>query len=97
MSLRRRTSRVVLTLATGLLLPALVAATALAADKPGATEKCYGVAAAGKNDCQTASNSCAGTSEKDRQPDAFVSLPKGLCTKIAGGSLTPGAPTKKAG
>lgn len=75
----------------------MVAATALAADKPGATEKCYGVAAAGKNDCQTASNSCAGTSEKDRQPDAFVTLPKGLCTKIAGGSLTAGAPAKKAG
>jgi len=75
----------------------MVAATALAADKPGTQEKCYGVAAAGKNDCQTASNSCAGTSEKDRQPDAFINLPKGLCSKIAGGSLTPAAPTKKKG
>ena len=25
-------------------------------------EKCYGVAKAGKNDCQTANSSCAGTS-----------------------------------
>ena len=74
---------------------ALAAASAIAADKPGASEKCYGVAAAGKNDCQTASNSCAGTSEKDRQPDAFISLPKGLCGKIAGGTLTPPAPAKK--
>ncbi|HEY3645119.1 MAG TPA: DUF2282 domain-containing protein [Gammaproteobacteria bacterium] len=75
----------------------LAAASAVAADKAGATaqEKCYGVAAAGKNDCQTASNSCAGTAEKDRQPDAFVNLPKGLCTKLSGGSLTAMAPAAK--
>ena len=77
----------------------LAAASAYAADKaaPNAMEKCYGVAAAGKNDCQTASNSCAGTAEKDRQPDAFVNTPKGLCGKLAGGSLTPAAPAKKKG
>jgi len=78
----------------------LAAASAVAADKAGAAaqEKCYGVAAAGKNDCQTATNSCAGTAEKDRQPDAFVNLPKGLCSKIAGGSLTAAAaPAKKKG
>ena len=72
---------------------ALAAASAVAADKPGAQEKCYGVAAAHQNDCQTASNSCAGSSEKDRQADAFIVLPKGLCTKIAGGTTT--APAKK--
>ncbi|HEV2332382.1 MAG TPA: DUF2282 domain-containing protein [Gammaproteobacteria bacterium] len=74
----------------------LAAVSAVAADGT-PQEKCYGVAAAGKNDCQTASNSCAGTAEKDRQPDAFINLPKGLCTKIAGGSLTPAAPAKKKG
>ena len=75
----------------------LAAASAIAADKPGAApqEKCYGVAAAGKNDCQTASNSCAGTAEKDHQPDAFVNLPKGLCSKLAGGSLAAPAPAAK--
>jgi uncharacterized membrane protein len=55
------------------------------------------VAAAGHNDCQTASNSCAGTAEKDRQADAFVTLPKGLCSKIAGGSLTVATTAKKKG
>ncbi len=80
----------------------LAAASALAADKAGAApaqEEGYGVAAAGKKDCQTASNSCAGTAEKDRQPDAFVNLPKGLCSKLAGGSLTAAvaAPAKKKG
>lgn len=74
----------------------LAAVSAVAADSA-PQEKCYGVAAAGKNDCQTASNSCAGTAEKDRQPDAFINLPKGLCTKIAGGSLAPAAPAKKKG
>ena len=71
----------------------MAAASALAADKAAPQEKCYGVSAAHKNDCATASNSCAGSSEKDRQADAFVYLPKGLCTKLAGGSLD--APKKK--
>ncbi|HCO43634.1 MAG TPA: hypothetical protein DCZ11_08325 [Gammaproteobacteria bacterium] len=60
--------------------------TAVAADM----EKCYGIAKAGKNDCQTASSSCAGTAKEDRQPDAFIAVPKGTCDKIAGGSTTPG-------
>lgn len=70
----------------------LVAASAIAADKPAAQEKCYGVSAAHQNDCATATNSCAGTATKDRQADAFVYLPKGLCSKLAGGSLA--APKK---
>ncbi|GAB4350435.1 MAG: hypothetical protein Kow0073_04860 [Immundisolibacter sp.] len=61
------------------------AGTAAAADM----EKCYGVAKAGKNDCQTASSSCAGTAKEDRQADAFIAVPKGTCDKIAGGSTTP--------
>lgn len=52
-------------------------------------EKCYGIAAAGKNDCQTATNSCAGTAVKDNQPDAWIYVPAGTCEKIAGGSLKP--------
>ncbi len=50
-------------------------------------EKCYGIAAAGKNDCQTATSSCAGTSKVDHQPDAFIMVPAGTCTKIAGGKV----------
>ena len=52
-------------------------------------EKCYGVAKSGKNDCFTASHSCAGTSKVDGQRDAWVYLPKGTCEKIVGGSLDP--------
>ncbi len=68
---------------------ALGAATATPALAAGDKEKCYGVAAAGKNDCATKSSSCAGTSKVDNQGDAFVAVPKGLCEKLAGGSLTP--------
>lgn len=53
------------------------------------TEKCYGISKAGKNDCQTAASSCAGTSKKDAQADAWVGLPKGTCAKIVGGKTTP--------
>jgi uncharacterized membrane protein len=52
-------------------------------------EKCYGVAKAGKNDCQTANSSCAGTSKRASQGDAWVYLPKGSCDKVVGGSKAP--------
>ncbi len=51
-------------------------------------EKCFGIAKAGKNDCQTSASACAGTSKKDRQADAWIYVPKGTCEKIVGGSLT---------
>ena len=50
-------------------------------------EKCYGIAKAGKNDCQTSNSSCAGTSKVDGQKDAWVFVPKGTCEKLVGGSL----------
>ena len=53
------------------------------------TEKCYGVAAAGQNDCQTANNACAGQVATGGQGDAWISVPKGTCQKINGGSLEP--------
>jgi uncharacterized membrane protein len=52
-------------------------------------EKCYGLVKAGKNDCQTANSSCAGTSRRDSQGDAWVYMPKGSCEKLVGGSLQP--------
>jgi uncharacterized membrane protein len=52
-------------------------------------EKCYGIAKAGKNDCQTANSSCAGTSKRDAQGDAWVYMPKGACDRVVNGSLQP--------
>ena len=63
---------------------------AVAADKP-EMEKCYGIVKAGKNDCKTSNSSCAGTSEVDNKPTAFLAVPKGTCEKITGGSLKPKA------
>lgn len=51
------------------------------------TEKCYGVSRAGMNDCSTATSTCASSSTKDGQADAFILLPKGLCERIVGGKL----------
>jgi uncharacterized membrane protein len=50
---------------------------------------CYGIARAGKNDCQTANSSCAGTSKRDAQGDAWIYMPKGSCEKLVNGSLQP--------
>ncbi|HEY3149778.1 MAG TPA: DUF2282 domain-containing protein [Dongiaceae bacterium] len=52
-------------------------------------EKCYGVAAAGQNDCQTANNSCAGQVGTAGSGDAWIYVPTGTCQKINGGSLEP--------
>jgi uncharacterized membrane protein len=74
-----------LTIAAALSAALLLAAQAQAQGPT--TEKCFGVAKAGKNDCQTATSSCAGTSKKDHEASAWLSVPKGTCEKIAGGSL----------
>jgi len=75
-------------LAGALALSGLAAVTTASAAQ-GDTEKCYGIAKAGKNDCATANSSCAGTSTVDGKGDAFIVVPKGTCEKIVGGSLTP--------
>ena len=67
---------------------ALLLASQVQAQAP-VIEKCFGIAKAGKNDCQTASTSCAGTSKKDAARDAWLAVPKGTCEKIAGGFLAP--------
>ena len=47
---------------------------------------CYGVAAAGKNDCANGTVSCAGNVKVERDPNSFISLPKGLCDDLKGSS-----------
>jgi len=50
------------------------------------SEKCYGIAKAGHNDCRTPTSSCAGTAKMDGDIHAFLAVPKGSCDKIVGGS-----------
>ncbi len=64
---------------------ALSSSTAYAAD----TEKCYGVAKAGKNDCKTDAHACAGQSKADKDPASFIAVPAGTCEKLTGGSTAP--------
>ncbi len=73
-----------------------IAGTAHADDmkKSDAKEKCYGVAMAGKNDCAAGpGTTCAGTSMKDYQGNAWTYVPAGTCTEIetpnGHGSLEP--------
>ncbi|MBV6415602.1 MAG: hypothetical protein CMLOHMNK_00114 [Steroidobacteraceae bacterium] len=77
----------ILTAAIGSLL-ALGAANA--AEDKGDTEKCFGVAEAGKNGCHTASHGCAGMAKTDKDPADWAKVPKGTCEKM-GGKLTPPA------
>jgi uncharacterized membrane protein len=77
-------------MAAALAIPILSGAQPAPAPKFEA-EKCYGIVKAGKNDCQTANSSCAGTSKRNAQGDAWVYMPKGTCEKLVGGSLQPKA------
>ena len=75
---------------------ALAADEKKAGDSAAATEKCYGVALAGKNDCAAgAGTTCAGTSKVDYQGNSWKAVPKGTCTTMktpkGNGSLTPKA------
>ena len=94
-------TRTHLTLALGAAAVALTAGAATVAsaradshmDKP-AMEKCFGVSLAGKNDCAAGpGTSCAGTSTRDYQGNAWKLVPTGTCAKINTpkglGSLTP--------
>lgn len=48
-----------------------------------ATEKCYGVSKAGKNDCKAGpGTSCAGSSTRDYQGNAWKLVKAGTCLKI---------------
>jgi uncharacterized membrane protein len=69
------------TLASGAATPAAAAET----------EKCYGVVKAGHNDCHAAdgSHSCATMATEDASGSEWISVPEGLCEKLAGGSLAP--------
>ena len=79
-----------LTAAIGsLLVMGLAGGNAMAADMN--TEKCFGIAKAGKNDCASnkSAHSCAGQATRDNDPQDFVVVPKGTCDKIAKGTTMP--------
>ena len=50
------------------------------------TEKCYGIAKAGKNDCAANGHACAGQSKTNADAKEWVKVPAGTCDRIVGGS-----------
>ncbi len=74
----------------GLLALGLVAsAAAQPVPQPKDSEKCYGIAKAGKNDCGTAKHACAGLGAKtDNDPNEWKYVAKGTCDKV-GGKMQP--------
>lgn len=80
-------------LAVSATLAAGLASAPVAAQKA-PMEKCYGIAKAGQNDCAAGpGTSCAGTSTRDYQGEAWKLVAKGSCEKTATpkgkGSLKP--------
>lgn len=65
------------------LCAALAASTvAHADDSAQPTEKCFGVALKGKNDCKAGpGTTCAGTAKIDYQSNSWKAVPKGTCEK----------------
>ena len=53
-------------------------------------EKCFGIAKAGQNACNSnpSMHSCKGHAKVDNDPNDFILVPKGTCLKV-GGKLVP--------
>lgn len=48
-------------------------------------EKCYGIVKKGMNDCGAHHHSCQGEASKNSDPEEWIFLPTGTCSKIVGG------------
>jgi uncharacterized membrane protein len=76
-------------------LSAALAAAAVSTARAGDSEKCFGIALKGQNDCAAGpGTTCAGTSKLDYQGNSWKAVPKGTCEtmQVEGGrtgSLTP--------
>lgn len=69
---------------------ALSLSQSLAQAQPADKEKCFGVAKKGKNDCAAGpGTTCAGTSTRDHQGNAWKLVAKGSCEKTP----SPSSPT----
>jgi len=74
-------------LAAAIALPAAAAQAGPTPEPSYASEKCFGIARAGANDCASATgnHSCAGMSKVDSDPSEWVYVPAGYCDRIVGG------------
>lgn len=91
-----KTAAAVAAIALAALAATATTATTASAQAAKPMEKCFGVAKAGKNDCKAgAGTSCAGTSTRDYQGNAWTLVPAGTClttkTPKGHGTLVPQA------
>jgi uncharacterized membrane protein len=95
LEMNMKSTRAALAATFALSLTVLATAAHAGSDQQQKTqEKCFGVSLAGKNDCAAgAGTTCAGTSKRDYQGNAWKYVAKGTCTAIrtpkGNGSLTP--------
>ncbi|MBN3786773.1 DUF2282 domain-containing protein [Burkholderia sp. Ac-20353] len=63
-----------------------VAMTAATTAQASDTERCFGVAKAGQNDCasKTGVHGCAGDAKVDNDKGDFKNVPTGTCVKMGG-------------
>lgn len=67
-------------------IASVLAAGVAAPASAGGKEKCYGIAAAGQNDCGNlaGTHSCAGQSTVDNDPGEWKLVAKGTCVDLGG-------------
>ena len=80
-----------------LLAVGLAAGASQALAAKGDNEKCAGIVKAGKNDCGTSKNACAGQVKADKDGEAWIYVPKGTCERIVGGHIQTSADAKHGG
>ena len=72
---------------TGVLAIGMSAASAHSAPAATGSEKCAGIVKAGMNDCGANGHACAGQAKVDNDPNEWITVPKGTCEKIVGGTV----------
>jgi uncharacterized membrane protein len=89
------TKILVSTAMAGLLGLTLGAVAAEHPAQPKDSEKCFGVAKKGQNDCGTAKHACGKEAVADNLPDEWKYMAKGTCEKAGGKLAGPAAADAK--
>jgi uncharacterized membrane protein len=92
-----QTDRILRAAVAGLVALGVSAAAGQALAAKGDNEKCAGIVKAGKNDCGTSKNACAGQVKANSDPEAWIYLPKGVCERIAGAHIQTSPDAKHGG
>jgi uncharacterized membrane protein len=92
-----QTDRILRAAVAGLVALGVSATAGQALAAKGDNEKCAGIVKAGKNDCGTSKNACAGQVKANGDPEAWIYLPKGVCERIAGGRIQTSPDAKHGG